>query len=89
MTNRIIPDESYYDVAPTTRLDPPGCALDRYLPENPLPLLLALLPTLAAAYKLGALLGPLDPYRGWAALVVLSIVVPIAVIYTREVEPCE
>lgn len=71
MANHIIDEDYYRDAAPTTRLEPLRGAIDDYLPRKPLPLLLAFLPTLAAAYKLGALLSHPD-YPLLALLVVVA-----------------
>lgn len=71
MADPILTEDYYRDAAPTTRLEPLSGALDDYLPRKPLPLLLAFLPTLWLASKLGALLSAPD-YPLLALLVVVA-----------------
>ena len=80
------PDEPYYyaDVAPTIRLS--ESRLDPYLPEKPWPIIIALFIIAAGAFRLGLLMASPFEYRGWAALLVFSIVGSVWIVHTRKGE---
>lgn len=84
-TERIVyPPDELYDVPLTIRLS--QSRLDSYLPERPVPIIVALLIIAAGAFRLGMLMASPFEYRGWGALVVLSIVGSVWIIHTRKGE---
>lgn len=78
----VFQEEYYRDVPITVRLR--ASRLDDYLPARPLPLLIALLVIAAGAFRLGLLMASPYEYRGWAALVVFSIIGSVWIIYSRR-----
>ena len=78
------PDEPhYYQDAPlTVRLS--ESRLDPYLPEKPIPIIVALLIIAAGAFRLGMLMASPFEYRGWALLLVFSIVGSVWIVHTRR-----
>jgi hypothetical protein len=71
-------DEPYYQNAPATT------RLDTILPDDPRPLIVALVVIVAGAVKFGwelrGLWGPIYDNRGWAALLIFSIVFAAVVV---------